>query len=98
MHRIKALFVLTWVAAASVHGAIEYARVFRDDRPLIEVTRPFGFGSRGHIDISLRDITLWRRHDQVDEDYNLAKFGKQLLQHISSTVYSYWKSTALLLI
>eukprot|EP00878_Enallax_costatus_P004534 GHUV01004775.1.p1 GENE.GHUV01004775.1~~GHUV01004775.1.p1 ORF type:complete len:321 (+),score=66.73 GHUV01004775.1:120-1082(+) len=72
---IQILCVLVWVAAASVHGAIEYSRVFRDDRPLIEVTRPFGFGSRGHIDISLKGITLWRRHDQLDKEYNLAKLG-----------------------
>lgn len=70
------VLVLLLAGLLSVHGTIEYARLFRDDRPLIEITRPFHFGSRGHIDIALKGITLWRRHDQVDEDYNLANFGE----------------------
>lgn len=37
----------------------------RDDRPLIPLTAPFAFADRGHIDITLRDIGMYRRHDQV---------------------------------
>lgn len=72
-YTVIALVLLS--AFSSVHGTIEYAGIFRDDRPLIEITRPFGFGSRGHMDIAIRGITLWRRHDQVGEEYNLANFG-----------------------
>lgn len=67
--------LLAACCARPAQAKIEYAHVFRDDRPLIALTNPFGFGSRGHIDITLRDITLWRRHDQVDDKYNLANFG-----------------------
>jgi hypothetical protein len=37
----------------------------RDDRALIPLTAPFAFADRGHIDITLRDIGMYRRHDQV---------------------------------
>jgi hypothetical protein len=37
----------------------------RDDRPLIPITAPFAFAERGHIDITLQHIGMYRRHDQV---------------------------------
>lgn len=46
---------LTWV----------FVHLCRDDRPLIPLTAPFAFADKGHIDITLRDIGMYRRHDQV---------------------------------
>lgn len=37
----------------------------RDDRALIPLTLPFAFADRGHIDISLKDVKMYRRHDKV---------------------------------
>eukprot|EP00775_Hariotina_reticulata_P010557 gene10557-10717_t len=54
--------------------SIEYARVFRDDRPLIAITQPFGFGSRGHMDITIKDIGLFKLHDKADT-YSPGNFG-----------------------
>ncbi|KAF8073245.1 CAND7 [Scenedesmus sp. PABB004] len=56
-------------------GRVEYAHVYYDDRGLIELTQPFGFGARGHIDIVLRDISIWRRHDERDAPPQLGNFG-----------------------
>jgi hypothetical protein len=69
---------LLFVAAASAAGRIEYAHVVVDDRPLIEMTQPFGFGSRGHMDIELRDISLWRRHGAAAEGTGGATAAPQL--------------------
>jgi hypothetical protein len=72
--------------------------VFYDDRALIEITQPFGFGSRGHIDIVLRDISIWRRHDSED-DYKLGNFGFFLanINSASSSVTQEMLSQACLL-
>jgi hypothetical protein len=55
----------------------------RDDRTIIPVTAPFAFGERGHIDITLRDITLFRRHDQVC--VHLAGVCRRVHGHIQGT-------------
>lgn len=67
--------VLLLTAWQPVQGRIEYSHIWRDDRPLIPITAPFAFADRGHIDITLKDIGMYRRHDQVESDYSLANFG-----------------------
>uniref|UniRef100_A0A383W4F4 Intimal thickness related receptor IRP domain-containing protein n=1 Tax=Tetradesmus obliquus TaxID=3088 RepID=A0A383W4F4_TETOB len=92
------LLGLVLAALGSAYARIEYAHVFYDDRPLIEITQPFGFGSRGHIDIVLRDISIWRRHDSED-DYKLGNFGFFLanINSASSSVTQEMLSQACLL-
>lgn len=69
------LVLLLFCCWSLVQGRIEYSHVWRDDRPLIPLTAPFAFADRGHIDITLRDIGMYRRHDQLEGDYSLANFG-----------------------
>jgi hypothetical protein len=93
-----ALLGLLLAALTPVYARIEYAHVYYDDRALIEITQPFGFGSRGHIDIVLRDISIWRRHDSED-DYKLGNFGFFLanINSASSSVTQEMLSQACLL-
>eukprot|EP00879_Flechtneria_rotunda_P012246 GHRR01012790.1.p2 GENE.GHRR01012790.1~~GHRR01012790.1.p2 ORF type:complete len:189 (+),score=53.41 GHRR01012790.1:122-688(+) len=67
--------VLLATGLVLVSARIDYVHVFRDDRPLVDITQAFGFGSRGNINITLWDITIWRRHDQVEADYQYGNFG-----------------------
>lgn len=47
----------------------------RDDRSVILLAQPFGYGSKGHITITLKKLTLYRRHDQADQDFSLKNLG-----------------------
>jgi hypothetical protein len=51
---VTALTLLLLACCCTVEARIEYARVFRDDRPLIAMTQAFGFGSGGRMDIMIK--------------------------------------------
>lgn len=40
----------------------------------IPLSAPFGFGQHGHIDLVLRDIGIFRRHD-AEQTFNGDSFG-----------------------
>jgi hypothetical protein len=52
-----------------------YTANFRDDRSVILLAQPFGYGSKGHIKITLKRLSLYRRHDQADQDFSLKNLG-----------------------
>lgn len=54
----------------------------RDDRALIPISAPFAFADRGHVDITLKDIGMYRRHDQV----GLAHWHNTMLQNCPETL------------
>lgn len=47
----------------------------RDDRSVILLAQPFGYGQKGHITITLKKLSLYRRHDQADQDFSLKNLG-----------------------
>lgn len=47
----------------------------RDDRSVILLNQPFGYGSKGHISITVKQLALYRRHDQADQDFSLKNLG-----------------------
>ena len=56
-----ALFAVTILGCLSAATCrITDAAVSRDDRQIILIARPFGFGPDGHIDITLANQTLYR--------------------------------------
>jgi len=61
---VAALALLLLACCCTVEARIEYARVFRDDRPLIAMTQAFGFGSGGRMDIMIKvhSTTVPRLH------------------------------------
>lgn len=55
---LAAVLLLAFFGSAA--GRITQAKVRRDDRQIILIARPFGFGTDGHIDITLSNQTLYR--------------------------------------
>lgn len=49
--------------------------VCRDDRSVMLLNQPFGYGSKGHISITVSKLALYRRHDQADQDFSLKNLG-----------------------
>lgn len=49
--------------------------ICRDDRSVILLAQPFGYGSKGHITITLKKLSLYRRHDQADQGFSLKNLG-----------------------
>lgn len=42
---------------------------------MILLAQPFGYASKGHITITLKKLTLYRRHDQADQDFSMKNLG-----------------------
>lgn len=67
--------VLVAVALSNVvHAKIHHSQVVIDDRKLIPLTDAFGFADGGKIDIKIKDVALYVKHD-AEEDYRLENFG-----------------------
>jgi hypothetical protein len=72
--RLGLLLALLVCYLSCSHARILIARVEKDERVLIPLSEAFAFGTRGHLDIAMKDISIWRRHDR-EEDYTLSNFG-----------------------
>jgi hypothetical protein len=66
--------VLCLLGCTAVLAKIERVVIDKDDRALFPLTEEFGFAKTGRIDITLRDIAIYRRHDQ-ENSYSLDNFG-----------------------
>ncbi len=66
--------VLVLAACTAAYAKIEQVQIQKDDRALFPLTEEFGFAKTGRIDITLKDVVIWRRHDQENK-YNLDNFG-----------------------
>jgi hypothetical protein len=67
------LLLLLALGACSVQGHVFTARVDKDERALVPISNAFGFGSRGHLDVTITNVAIYRRNDADDAD--LSKFG-----------------------
>ncbi|KAG2453538.1 hypothetical protein HYH02_001757 [Chlamydomonas schloesseri] len=65
------LLVLALGASAKIHRSV----VDKDDRPLIPLTEAFGFAEGGKLDITIRDIGLYRLHGSQEDVSNWENFG-----------------------
>lgn len=73
-HSTWALCALLVLAAQlSVHAKIHHSVVDTDDRKLVPLTDAFGFSDGGRINITIKDIALYIKHDK--DDYQLDHFG-----------------------
>lgn len=39
------------------------------------LAQPFGYGYKGHLSITLKQLALYRKHDQADKDFSLKNLG-----------------------
>ncbi|GFR43911.1 hypothetical protein Agub_g5045, partial [Astrephomene gubernaculifera] len=71
------LAALLALAIAGASAKIHHSVVDTDDRHLVPLTDAFGFAQTGgKMDITLRDIKLYRLQNQAEpEDYNWENFG-----------------------
>ncbi|KAI8470208.1 MAG: G protein-coupled seven transmembrane receptor [Monoraphidium minutum] len=76
--RAGALLLLLGALLPLCHAKVTYTSLFRDDRSLIPVAPSFAFGDRGKIDVKLRDISIWQRHED-DSDVDYSNFGFMLI-------------------
>ncbi|EFJ50954.1 hypothetical protein VOLCADRAFT_80028 [Volvox carteri f. nagariensis] len=68
------LGLLLILAVVGVKSKIHNSVVEKDDRRLIPLTDAFGFAEGGKLDITIRDIALYRLHGSVDT-IDSEKFG-----------------------
>lgn len=67
--------LLLLVLALGAHAKIHHSVVDKDDRPLIPLTEAFGFAEGGKLDITIRDIGLYRLHGSQEDVSNWENFG-----------------------
>ncbi|KAG2498970.1 hypothetical protein HYH03_003157 [Edaphochlamys debaryana] len=75
MARATLLAAILAVAVASASAKIHHSIVDKDDRPLIPLTDAFGFAEGGKLDITIRDIGLYRLHGSEEEVKDWENFG-----------------------
>ncbi|KXZ52730.1 hypothetical protein GPECTOR_8g123 [Gonium pectorale] len=69
------LLLLLAVALGGASAKIHHSIVDKDDRPLIPLTDAFGFAEGGKLDITIRDIGLYRLHGSDEEVSHWENFG-----------------------
>ncbi|PNH06279.1 hypothetical protein TSOC_007366 [Tetrabaena socialis] len=75
MARCATLLALLAAVLALASAKIHHSIVEKDDRPLIPLSDAFGFAEGGKLDISIRDIGLYRLHGSQEDISNWEKFG-----------------------
>mmetsp|Transcript_9632 Transcript_9632/g.17030 ORF Transcript_9632/g.17030 Transcript_9632/m.17030 type:complete len:429 (-) Transcript_9632:524-1810(-) len=68
------LLVALALLALQASAKISHSVVDTDDRKLVPLTDAFGFADGGKIDIFIKDIALYVKHD-AEQTYNLGNFG-----------------------
>lgn len=49
--------------------------MYRDAHSVVLLAQPFGYGSAGHLTVTLQKLVLYRRHDQQDKEFSLKNLG-----------------------
>lgn len=68
------LCILASFALVLVDSKIHKSLVDVDDRKLVPLTEAFGFADGGKLDVTIRDIAIFMKHD-AEKNYNLDNFG-----------------------